>query len=184
MRISGGEAKGRTLRFPSRSSQRPTTDFLREALFNILRSPAGQSFLDLFAGSGSVGLEAASRGAKTVAFVEKSKTLVAVIRDNASGCGYSEKCQIIHADLQSALRDLYRKNCRFDVIFSDPPYNQGWIGETLKALKEYPVLQEDGLIIFQHSIREQVTPLPDRWFIENQRKYGDNLITFIRMERA
>ena len=181
MRISGGEAKGRTLNFPSRSNQRPTTDFLREALFNFLRLPADQSFLDLFAGSGSVGLEALSRKAKNVTFVEKSKALVGVIHENILLCGYSEKCQIIHADIQSALRDLYRRKCRFNVVFADPPYNQGLIGETLKGLNEYPVLQEEGTIILQHSVREQLTPLTNQWFVMDQRKYGDNLLTFIRM---
>lgn len=184
MRISGGEAKGRTLKFPSRSIQRPTTDFLREALFNLLGSPTDQFFLDLFAGSGSVGLEAASRLAKRVTFVEKSKDLVGVIRENVSLLGYSEKCLIIHADIQSALRDLYGRECRFDVIFADPPYNQGFIGETLKGLNEYPVLKEEGIIVFQHSVREQIKTLPDRWFVADQRKYGDNLLTFIRVESS
>ena len=137
--------------------------------------------MDLFAGSGSVGLEALSRKAKNVAFVEKSKALVGVIHENILLCGYSEKCQIIHADIQSALRDLYRKKCRFNVIFADPPYNQGLIGETIKALNEYPVLQEEGIIVLQHSVREQLAPLTDGWFIADQRKYGDNLLTFIRM---
>lgn len=172
------------MNFPSRSTERPTTDFLREALFNILSLPADQSFLDLFAGSGSVGLEAASRGAKAVTFVEKSKDLVAVIRENVAACGYSDQCLIIHADIQSALRDLYKKKCRFDVIFSDPPYNQGWIGETLKYLKEYPVLQADSLVILQHSIREPLKSLPEEWRVADQRRYGDHLITFIRMGSA
>jgi len=172
------------LNFPSRSTQRPTTDFLREALFNLLGLPADQSFLDLFAGSGSVGLEALSRKAKTVTFVEKSKVLIGVIHENVSSCGYSEKCRIIHADMESALRDLYRKECRFNVIFADPPYNQGFIGETLKVLKKYPVLQEGGIIALQHSIREPLTPLMDGWLVADQRKYGDNLLTFIRMDNA
>jgi len=184
MRISGGEAKGRTLIFPSRSTQRPTTDFLRQAIFNLLGLPVDQNFLDLFAGSGSVGLEALSRHAKMVVFVEKSKVLIGVIRENVSSCGYSEKCVVIHADIQSALRDLYRKKCRFNVIFADPPYNQGLIGETLKGLKEYPVLQEGGIIVLQHSIREQLAPLSDGWSVTDQRKYGDNLLTFIRMGSA
>jgi len=181
MRISGGEAKGRTLNFPSRSTQRPTTDFLREALFNILQMPAEQSFLDLFAGSGSVGLEAASRGAKAVTFVEKRKALVYAIHENVASCGYSEKCRIIHADLEAALNALCANQSRFDVIFADPPYQEGWIGETIKLLEKYPVLEADGLVILQHSIREQLTPLPDRWLLADQRKYGSNLLTFIRM---
>ena len=185
MKISGGEAKGRTLSFPSRSTQRPTTDFLREALFNLLGLPANQNFLDLFAGSGSVGLEALSRKAEKVTFIEKSKVLIGIIRENASSCGYSERCSIIHADIRSALRGLYLKKCRFNVIFADPPYNQGFIGETLKVLKKYPVLQEEGgIIALQHSIREQLTPLTDGWFVVDQRKYGDNLLTFVRMGRT
>jgi len=184
MRISGGEAKGRALKFPSRSTQRPTTDFLREALFNLLGSPADQFVLDLFAGSGSVGLEAASRQAKKVAFVEKSKDLAEIIHENVSLCGYSEQCQVIHADVRSALRDLYGENCRFDVIFADPPYHQGFIGKTLSALNEYPVLQKEGIIVFQHSVREPIKTLPDGWSVADQRKYGDNLLTFIRVESA
>jgi len=184
MRISGGEAKGRILNFPSRSTQRPTTDFLREALFNLLGSPADQSFLDLFAGSGSVGLEALSRQAKWAVFVEKSKILSGVIRENISSCGYSEKCLIIQADIESALRGLDRKKCRFDVVFADPPYNQGYIGEALQVLKEYPVLQADGILALQHSVREKLPSPPEGWFLTDQRKYGDNLLTFIRMGGA
>ena len=181
MKISGGEARGRTLNFPSRSTQRPTTDFLREALFNILRLPEDQSFLDLFAGSGSVGLEAASRKAKEVVFVEKRKSLIGVIRDNASSCGYSEKCLIIQADIKSALRDLYRKQHSFDVIFADPPYNEGFVEETLNTLAACPVLHQGGIIVIQHSIRESINSFPDGWSLADQRKYGDNILTFIRM---
>jgi len=184
MRISGGEAKGRMLNFPSRSTQRPTTDFLREALFNILELPVDQSFLDLFAGSGSVGLEALSRQAKKVTFVDKNKVLIGVLRENVSLCGYSEQCMIVHADIQTALRDLYRRKCRFDVIFADPPYNEGLIKETLQVLTQYPVLQEGGILVLQHSIREPLIPLSDGWFVEDQRKYGDNLLSFIRMDNA
>lgn len=180
MKISGGAVRGRTLKFPSRSIQRPTTDFLREALFNLLGSPADQGFLDLFAGSGAVGLEAASRGAKRIVFVEKSKTLIGFIRQNVALCGYTENSQIILADIKSAVPGLCRKKSDFDVVFADPPYNIGLIGETLRLLTEYPILRKGGLLIFQHSVREQLTGLPDGWQVADQRKYGDNLLTFIR----
>jgi 16S rRNA (guanine966-N2)-methyltransferase len=181
MRISGGEAKGRTLHFPSKCAQRPTTDFLREALFNVLKLQPDQSFLDLFAGSGAVGLEAASRGSKKVVFVEKNRILADLLRRNVSAFGYEERCTIIQGDVQGALRSLGRKKNRFAVVFADPPYNEGFIGETLNTLSENPVLQENGLIILQHSVREQPQELPDGWFLSDQRKYGDNLLTFIRM---
>lgn len=184
MRISGGEAKGRTIRFPSHCAQRPTTDFLREALFNLLERPVDQSILDLFAGSGSVGLEALSRKAKSVTFVEKNKILIDVIRENVSMCGYSDKCLLVHADVQSALRDLYKKKCRYNVVFADPPYNQGLIEETLTVLKRNPVLEDSGVIVIQHSIREPLPELKDGWSVGDQRKYGDNYLSFIRMDTA
>ena len=183
MRISGGEAKGRKLKFPSRSTQRPTTDFLRETLFNLLGSPADLVFLDLYAGSGAVGLEAASRKAKKVVFVEKNRDLIGAIRKNVSLCGYEDRCIIIHADIQTALRDLYRKKIGFDVIFADPPYNKGFIGETLRLLAQYPVFGENGFVVLQHSIKEQPV-LSTEWFITDQRKYGDNLLTLLRMGGA
>ncbi len=183
MRVSGGEAKGRTLKFPSRSKQRPTTDFLRETLFNVLGSPADQVFLDLYAGSGSVGLEAASRKAKKVVFVEKNRDLIGTIRENVSLCGYADRCLIIHADIQTALRNLYRQKNGFDVVFADPPYNRGFIAETLRLLTEYPVIQENGFVVLQHSIKEQLALSPE-WFITDQRKYGDNLLTLLRMGNA
>jgi 16S rRNA (guanine966-N2)-methyltransferase len=183
MRVSGGEAKGRTLKFPSRSTQRPTTDFLRETLFNVLGSPADQVFLDLYAGSGSVGLEAASRKAKKVVFVEKNRDLIGTIRENVSLCGYADRCLIIHADIQTALRDLHRQKSGFDVVFADPPYNRGFIAETLRLLTEYPIFGENGFVVLQHSIKEQLAISPE-WFITDQRKYGDNLLTLLRMGNA
>ncbi|MBP7232500.1 MAG: 16S rRNA (guanine(966)-N(2))-methyltransferase RsmD [Syntrophaceae bacterium] len=183
MRICAGEAKGRLLKFPAGSRQRPTTDFLKEALFNILGSPAGQSFLDLFAGSGSVGLEALSRKAGEAVFVEIRKELYGVIWKNAALCGYLEKCRIVQGDVQSVLQNLNHRKCRFDVIFADPPYNRGFIGRTLKALELNPVLREDGVMVFQHSIREYPSPLPEGWFVADQRKYGENGLTFIRMDK-
>jgi 16S rRNA (guanine966-N2)-methyltransferase len=157
---------------------------LRETLFNLLERPVDQSFLDLFAGSGSVGLEALSRKAKSVTFVEKNKILIDVIRENVSTCGYSEKCLLVHADVQSALRDLYKKKCGYNVVFADPPYNQGLIGETISWLMKYIVLQEGGIIALQHSIREPLPELEDGWSVEDQRKYGDNYLSFIRMDMA
>lgn len=184
MRITGGKFKGRALHFPSRSSSRPTTDFLREALFNLLGPQTDRSFLDLFAGSGSVGLEAASRGAKQIVFVEKSGKLIGVLRENVSLCGCSEQARIIHDGVASALCVLYDQPGRFDVIFADPPYGQGFIGETLGALRNCPVIREGGILVLQHSVREPLPELPKPWLVADQRKYGENLLTFIRMDGA
>ena len=180
MRIIGGEAKGRTLHFPSGSKERPTSDFLREALFNLLGSLQNKAFLDLFAGSGSVGLEAASRGAQGVYFIEKNKHLGEVIKKNIQTCCFGIKCRIIAGDIEFGLRDLFRKKYEFDIIFADPPYNRNLVEATLKFLSRYHVLRKDGIIIIQHSIKETFSELDDNIYKTDQRKYGDNTLTFLK----
>lgn len=189
MRIIGGMAKGRAIHFPAGSKERPTSDFLREALLNILDPVSGKLFLDLFAGSGSVGLEAASRGAKEVYFIEKNRILATVAQKNIENCGFEKKCRIINTDVRSGLNDLNKKKCKFDIIFADPPYNNGLVETTMKLLKEYPVFKEDSLIVIQHSTRETFDSVlaesvcgEDVWHQINQRKYGDNAISFLKME--
>ena len=183
MRIIGGEVKGRTLHFPSRSKERPTSDFLREALFNLLGSLQNKSFLDLFAGSGSVGLEAASRGVQDVYFVEKNKHLVEVIKKNIQKCCLDKNCRIIAGDIESGLRDLFRKKYEFDIIFADPPYNRNLVEATLKYLSKHQILRKGGIIVIQHSIKEKFSkPEDDNIYQTDQRKYGDNALTFLKME--
>lgn len=184
MRITGGEAKGRTLSFPSKSKERPTSDFLREALFDLLGSLKGKIFLDLFAGSGSVGLEAASRGAQEVCFVEKNKNLVEVINKNIRICCPDKICRIIDKNIELGVRDLYKKKCLFDVIFADPPYNRDFINLTLKALCKHKILHNDGVLVIQHSIKENFNRhVDDNIYQIDQRKYGDNALTFFKMEK-
>jgi 16S rRNA (guanine966-N2)-methyltransferase len=183
MRIIGGEARGRTLHFPSGSKERPTSDFLREALFNLLGSMQDKTFLDLFAGSGSVGLEAASRGAQGVFYVEKNKHLIEVIKKNIQTCCLDNNCRIIAGDIEFGLRDLFRKKYEFDIIFADPPYNRDLVEATLKSLSKYQVLRKDGIIVIQHSIKEKFNkPEGDNIYQTDQRKYGDNALTFLKME--
>src|SRR4030042_5605676 len=114
MRIAGGDFKGRTLSFPAGVKERPTSDFLRETLFNLLGPVSGTSFLDLFAGSGSVGLEAASRGASYVCMIEKNRKLAGVIKKNIQALSLDQKCKVINADVETGLRDLAKKNCQMD----------------------------------------------------------------------
>ena len=190
MRIIGGKAKGRSLHFPAGSKERPTSDFLREALLNLLGDVVDKSFLDLFAGSGSVGLEAASRGAKEVCFIEKDKILASVAQKNIESCGFEKKCRVINADVRSGLNDLLKKNCKFDIVFADPPYNKGLLETTIKLLREYPVFKQDALLIIQHSTREDLNSVLAEsvsgeivWQQIDQRKYGDNAISFLKVEQ-
>lgn len=190
MRIIGGVAKGRVLYFPARSKERPTSDFLREALSNLLGSISGKLFLDLFAGSGSVGLEAVSRGAKEVYFIEKNKILAEAVEKNIKICGFEKKCCVIKTDVRSGLNELFKKKYKFDIIFADPPYDNGLVEKTLKLLQGYPVFNEKALIVIQHSTREDFGSVlaenicgKTGWHQTDQRKYGDNAISFLRRSK-
>jgi len=183
MRISGGEAKGRILHFPAGSKQRPTTDFLREALFNLLGPIAGKTFLDLFAGSGSVGIEAASRGAKKVFFIEKDRTIARAAKRNAAELGFEKKCRIMAVDVGTGLAELFEDRCKFDIVFADPPYDKELVGKTIELLAVNPVLSENSVIVIQHSVRENLRLFLDETkVLIDQRKYGDNILSFLKME--
>lgn len=180
MRITGGEVKGRTLRFPSGSKERPTSDFLRETLFNLLDSLEGKSFLDLYAGSGSVGLEAASRGAKEVYFVEKNIKLAAIIEKNIQSCCFEKNCFVIAKDIKQGLSDLLKTKYKIDIIFADPPYNRNLVQTTLDLLNKNQFFGSNSLLIIQHSTREIFTGDANNIFMTDQRKYGDNALTFFK----
>ena len=183
MRIIGGEAKGKRLHFPSGIKERPTSDFLREALFNLLGPLQNKSFLDLFSGSGSVGIEAASRGAQEVVFIEKDKKIAAIAQKNIVASGFIDKCRMMTMDVSHGINVLFNNKCEFDVIFADPPYSQGLVGETIKNLKENPGLSKKALVVIQHSSREEFNSLLDEKIILiDQRKYSDNVLTFLKME--
>ncbi len=169
--------------FPSGSKERPTSDFLREALFNILGSLKDKTFLDLFAGSGSVGLEAASRAAQEVYFIEKNKNLVAIIKKNIQTCCLDKNCSVIAKDIEYGLGDLFKKKYKIDVIFADPPYNRNLVRTTLNLLNKYQIFKEDGVVVIQHSIKESFTETAhNNIYVADQRKYGDNALTFLKME--
>lgn len=184
MRIIGGKAKGRKLFFPSESKERPTSDFLREALFNLLGSLEEKTFLDLFAGSGSVGLEAASRGAKEVYFIEKNKNLIEIIKRNIQTCCLDKKFSIIAQDIEHGLEDLFKKKSEIDIIFADPPYNRNMVRTTRDLLNKYQIFKEDSVIVIQHSIKEILTePVDNNIYLTDHRKYGDNALTFFKWRK-
>jgi len=183
MRVISGEAKGRHLVFSSKSKTRPTSDRVKESFFNIMPPLNGKMFLDVFAGSGSVGIEALSRGAAYVAFIEKEAAHCGYINKNLLGCGFTGNYDIFSADVKKAISTLQKKKACFDVIFADPPYDIGLVEETLQHVTAGRIFASDSRIIFQHSVRE----VPD-WkqvkglTVFDQRKYGDTLLTFLQIK--
>ncbi|AEE96196.1 16S rRNA (guanine(966)-N(2))-methyltransferase RsmD [Mahella australiensis] len=183
MRITGGMAKGHKLSGPKSAGVRPTADIVKEALFNILAPYIDETvFLDLFAGTGSVGLEAMSRGAREVYFVDNKRQCVQLIKSNVSLLRMSDKAKIILADAIAAVDLLSRKQVRFDIIFMDPPYEMGYISKVLKAIVSADILNRSGILVVQRSKREALGLADVGWSTYKERAYGDTILDFIRRE--
>ena len=195
MRIIAGKAKGRTLIAPKAKILRPTTDRVKESLFNIL-SVDGKRFLDLFAGSGSVGLEAVSRGASRVILVESLRACVDAIRTNIERCGFinttlespgeagGQDVEMIECPVERALRLLGRRGDRFDIIFADPPYGRNLMDETLRLVRTLELMDKDGVLVVQHSFREEIPAGREGYQIEESRRYGETALSFLRLQRT
>ena len=137
MRIISGTLKGRRLATPKGDTLRPTSDRVKESMFNILgKKVEGKVVLDLFAGSGNLGIEALSRGARKVIFVEKSGEAFRLIQRNLLACKMEDRSEILLKDVNQAIHRLGEKEESFDLILMDPPYEKGLVQETLKKLKK------------------------------------------------
>jgi 16S rRNA (guanine(966)-N(2))-methyltransferase RsmD len=141
----------------------------------------GKIFLDVFAGSGSVGIEALSRGAASVAFIEKEAAHCDYIKKNILRCGFTGNYDILSAEVKKALPVLQKKGARFDIIFADPPYEAGLVSETSGYFAAGKLFAPDGMIIFQHSVREEPGWQQEgNLTVFDQRRYGDTLLTFLK----
>ena len=184
MRIIGGKYRGRRLKSPPSLATRPTSDRLRETLFNILAPRIeGAHFLDLCAGTGAVGIEARSRGASHVTFVDQSRRMCALIQANTEALDSEEEFEVITAEASEFLRrQVRRKEPAFDIVFFDPPYATNY-EEALKLVGECAtdILDDDGIVIVEHSSKNDL----DEEFGALRRyrslKQGDSSLSFYRI---
>lgn len=152
MRVIAGTRKRMPLKTVAGLQTRPTTDRIKETLFNIISSDIIDGyFLDLFAGSGQMGIEALSRGAKHAVFIEKDKRAIQCIRENLTFTKFTEQADVICADVLQAL-SMLKDEQRFDIIFIDPPYQMGIEKRVLEMIYEHHLLCEDGYIIIEADI--------------------------------
>jgi len=180
MRIISGAQKGRRLVSPKTQSIRPTSDRIKESIFNILgKEVEGRVVLDLFAGTGSLGIEALSRGAKKVVFVEKGRNAIRLIEKNLIRCGFDSCSEIVAKDVHRAIGSLKRREESFNLIIIDPPYRKGLVQKTLKKLKIEGIYTNESILIIQHDQREPLDHNIDGFELIHQRKIGDTLISFL-----
>ncbi len=181
MRVITGKAKGRKLKAPKGLDVRPTTDRVKESVFNIIRNIPEDSFvLDLYSGSGNVGIEFLSRGAKECYFIDLSGISIKTIKENLTHTKLSDQAYVYNNDVISAIRILGKKNKKFDFIFMDPPYGKNHVMPTLEEINEQEILNPSGMIIIEHEV--QIT-FPDDLFNFSKidaRIYGSISVTFYR----
>ena len=181
MRIISGVSKGRRLLTPRKPSIRPTSDRVKESIFNILgREVQDKVVLDLFAGTGNLGIEALSRGAKRALFVEKGRQAVRLIQRNLLQCSMEGRSEILPKDVHRAIGILRQRGESFDLILMDPPYEKGLIQKTLMKLSSEGIYQEDSILIIEHDRREPLPQVIAKWSLIRQQRIGDTVISFLK----
>jgi 16S rRNA (guanine(966)-N(2))-methyltransferase RsmD len=180
LRVISGKCKGKKLFALNGLSLRPTSDRVKEAIFDILQKfPPGKNVLDLFAGTGALGIEALSRGAQRAVFVEGSARSGAVLRRNIEACRLSGQAEVLSKEVQAGLKALEEREDSFDVIFLDPPYGKGLAYRALENLSQSRILSVNALIVAEHSPDEDVSSIPSLERID-RRKYGGTEVSFFR----
>lgn len=182
MRVISGSARGANLIAPEGLNTRPTTDRIKETLFNILSFDLYDCrFLDLFAGSGAIGIEALSRGAEKAVFVDSSDVCRKVIEQNLRHTRLDSKAEIVTKDVFLAIEALKKSGERFDIVFIDPPYMEGFNETVLDALVKADVLEKDSKIILERSSKTK-PPSVEGLEIYREKEFRTTVMTFLTLE--
>lgn len=177
MRVIGGEKRGTKLFSLEGNDTRPTTDRVKESLFNIIQwEIRDKKVLDLFAGSGGLGIEALSRGASYAVFVDGNEDAVKIIRKNIEKLRYEEKCSILYADYKKVLNNIQN----YDIIFLDPPYKSDLIEKSLHLILTNKLLSQDGIVICETEKNRQFQY--NGFFMKKEVCYGITKLCFLKQE--
>ena len=174
MRVITGICRGRRLLEPAGRDVRPTTDQVKEAMFNIIQFDVeGRKVLDLFAGTGQLGIEALSRGAKECVFVDSSRDAVRLVQENRRRCGLAARV------LQCDALGILKSGEKFDLIFLDPPYGSGLEGKAMEAVKEFDILSRGGIMVVETRPETALPVLPAEYGTTKTYRYGKIKLTVI-----
>jgi 16S rRNA (guanine966-N2)-methyltransferase len=180
MRIITGRAKGIRLNAPRGLGTRPTSDRVKESVFNILGDIVTDAqVLDIFAGTGNLGLEALSRGAAAAVFIDNSIESITIIKENAWRTKLIEQAEIYKNDAIRALDRFVETSRSFDLIFCDPPYNKGLVEIVLNKIENNPILKPQGILVMEHSNHEKLTDHWNNLQVRRVEQYGETLISFL-----
>jgi len=182
MRLTGGLDRGRKLRAPRGATTRPTGAKVREAMFNILGPAPEASVLDVFAGSGALGIEALSRGASSAIFVERDGRALQSLHRNLRELGVNGRARVMGTEAHAALRQLSTEGARFGWVFIDPPYAAGLVTSVLEVLAGGNLLASGGIIVVEHDKRNVPPDSVGSIHLTDRRYYGDTGVSFYRSE--
>jgi 16S rRNA (guanine(966)-N(2))-methyltransferase RsmD len=178
MRVISGTARGKTLKTPDGMATRPTADRVKEAMFSILQFEiAGAKVLDLFGGTGQLGIEALSRGALEADFVDHRDEACRLIRDNLKSTGLSNNGCVIRSDYAAYLRTCKKK---YNIILLDPPYADVFLENSLKIITEIDILQSGGIIVTERPVEKELNADFEGFIRSKEYKYGKTLLTLFR----
>ena len=178
MRVVSGKAKGVTLKTPAGMLTRPTSDRVKEAMFSIVQFDLpGATVLDLFGGTGQLGIEALSRGAAAAVFVDLREDACRLIKENVKRAGFEKEAHVIRSDYMAYLK---RCSTKFDIVLLDPPYAEEFLENSLKMIAEIDILKTGGIIIAERPVEK--TALPELCGFDRSKdyKYGSTLVTIFR----
>jgi len=180
LRIIGGALRSRRLDSVRGMSTRPTSDRLREAVFNILgQRVVNASVLDLFAGTGALGIEALSRGSDRCVFIDNAAEALVVIRKNITQCALEERSRVIRWNIINSLDCIQCHQPPFDLVFMDPPYGEDFIVPALSHLQRSASIVADVQIVVEHEASDCVPQVVSEFKIIDQRRYGKSLVSFL-----
>ena len=178
MRVISGTARGTVLKTPEGLQTRPTADRVKEAMFSILQFEIpGAKVLDLFGGTGQLGIEALSRGAANALFVDKSPAACNIIRENLKRTGFQDMSRVVRNDYATFLKSC---NSKFDIIILDPPYAEVFLENALKLISEIDILQSGGIIVTERPLEKRLELVMDGFERSKDYKYGKTLLTLYR----
>ena len=180
MRVISGNLKGKKLYSVLGKTVRPTSDRLRESIFNILSFHVKQAIvLDMFSGTGALGIEALSRGAESAVFIDIHNKALSVIKLNIKACKLENKTKVIKWDIIKNLNCIKSNKAAFNLIFIDPPYNKSFLQPTLHNLRKAGCVKKGACLIVEHSLLEPIPLDFPEYELQDQRKYGKTLVSFL-----
>ena len=181
MRIITGKARGTSLFTPKNYAVRPTADRVKESIFNILAGEfADARVLDAFAGTGNLGLEAWSRGAAEVTFVDRSRESLSLVRRNMEKCRAGGQCELWQGDVLEVVRRLAASGRQYDCVFMDPPYRKNLVSSLLAALATVGIVRTGGFVVAERGADEGALPPAEGFELWRTEKYGSTVIDFLR----